>query len=191
MIVLQTYQATDFVDNTNVKMEKLQYPIGKFTYGNSYTIAEIRENIAYLKAFPAILSEKVANLPDEILDKSYRPEGWTLRQVVHHLADSHINAYIRCKLLLTQDNPTINPYQEQKWAEMEDAKYLPVSVSLQLLTALHTRWALALENVPDSDFSRTYTHPQYGHIFELGEVMALYAWHCKHHLGHIMLVLAD
>lgn len=172
-------------------MEHLQYPIGKFEYGKSYSMSEIRENIAYLKAFPAILSEKVAHLSNEMLDTSYRPNGWTARQVVHHLADSHVNAYIRSKLLLTEENPVINPYQEQKWAEMEDAKHLPIAVSLQILEGLHIRWTLALDNVPDSDFSRTYTHPQYGHIFELGEVMALYAWHCKHHLGHISLVLSQ
>ncbi len=172
-------------------MEHLQYPIGKFEYGKRYTLAEIRENITYLKAFPPILVKKVAHAPDELLDTPYRPKGWTVRQVVHHLVDSHIHAYIRSKLLLTEENPTINPYQEPIWAEMEDAKHLPVSVSLQILEGLHLRWTLALENVPDADFSRTYTHPQYGHIFELGEVMALYAWHCKHHLAHISLVLAD
>lgn len=169
-------------------MEHLQYPIGKFEYGQSYTKSKIRENIDYLKIFPPILIAKTAHLSDQTLDKPYRPDGWTVRQVIHHLADSHVNAYIRTKLLLSEVNPTINPYKEKVWAEMEDAKRMPIDVSLQIIEGIHKRWTTALDNASNDDFTRIYTHPEYGRTFDLAEVVALYAWHSRHHLAHITSV---
>lgn len=125
------------------------------------------------------------NLSNEQLDTSYRPAGWTLRQVVHHLPDSHMNAYVRIKLTVTEDNPTIRPYLEARWAECEEARTAPVQVSLDLLESLHERWALFLRSMQAADFDRTYYHPEHQKNVPLREVISMYAWHGRHHLTHI------
>jgi len=126
----------------------------------------------------------VAGLTDAQLDTPYRPGGWTVRQVVHHLADSHIHSYIRFKLAVTEDQPTIKPYDEARWAELKEARTAPVEVSLDLIDALHRRWVMLLENMTDADFKRAFHHPENG-IMPLEPTVEMYAWHGRHHVAHI------
>jgi uncharacterized damage-inducible protein DinB len=143
--------------------------------------------ISDIAALPEQLKNAVAALDDEQLDTPYRPGGWTVRQVVHHLADSHMNSYIRFKLALTEDEPLIKPYAEDQWAEIEEARRGPVGVSLTLLSALHARWVQTLAGMDEADFQRAFRHPELGAV-RLDMALALYAWHGKHHLGHIAQV---
>ena len=133
---------------------------------------------------PARLRALVQDLTDEQLETRYRPDGWTIRQVVHHVPDSHMNAYIRFKLAATENGPTIRPYQEARWAELPDARTAPVSLSLDLLEALHRRWTLCLRNFSADDFQQVYVHPEMGAV-PLDTALALYAWHGKHHTAHV------
>ena len=130
------------------------------------------------------MTAAVAGLDDRQLDTPYRPGGWTVRQVVHHYADSHANSYVRFRLALTEDAPVIKPYDEQRWAELPDAKSAPISVSLTLLSALHQRWVLLLRSLDDQTFARTFIHPELGEM-RLDKTLGLYAWHCHHHVAHI------
>ena len=127
----------------------------------------------------------VDGLSDAQLDTPYRPGGWTVRQVVHHLPDSHLNAYTRCRLALTEASPTIRPYDEARWAELPDARSAPVAVSLALLDALHMRWGLLLSQLGTDDWSRTFNHPEHRRLISLDEVLAMYAWHGEHHVAHV------
>lgn len=166
-------------------MEKdLRYPIGQFEYGKSYSFEQINEFIAAIAVFPHNLTELVGRWGDNRLDTPYRPNGWTVRQLVHHIADSHINAYVRTKLALTEDNPTIKGYEEGEWAKLPDST-LSVAPSLVIISNLHQRWVTVLEALTEADFNRTYFHGGYQRNFLLGEVMALYAWHSEHHYQHI------
>jgi len=122
------------------------------------------------------------------LDTAYRPGGWTVRQVVHHCADSHMNSFIRFKLALTEENPTIKPYHEDKWAEMADAKNLPIEPSLKILEGLHDRWAILIKSLSDQDLQKTFYHPANQKTITLATTIALYAWHSRHHLEHVKLV---
>lgn len=159
----------------------LRFPIGKFDPA-AYHSRE--ENIDTIASLPYDLATAVGGLTDEQLDKRYRPEGWTLRQTVHHLADSHANSIIRFKLALTEDEPpTIRPYYEERWAELEDSK-LPVEISLQMISAIHTRWVVLLQSMTATDFEREFIHPETGK-WTLENALALYAWHSRHHVGHI------
>ncbi len=171
----------------SVDIEKLRYPIGKFVAPGQLSSEEIKNLIAELEALPSKICDAVLGLTDEQLDTPYRPEGWTLRQVVHHLPDSHMNAYIRFKLAITENNPTILPYKEDRWAELTEAKHAPIAVSLDLLSAVHKRWAMFLKNLKEEDFDRTYVHPEHNKIFTLKTVLAMYAWHSEHHLQHILM----
>jgi DinB superfamily len=166
-------------------MDKLKYPIGTFVAPETITAEHRAEWIADIVALPQLLREAVAGLTDIQLDTPYRDGGWSLRQVVHHVADSHINAYTRYKLAATEDNPTIRPYEEHIWAELPDAKHEAVEVSLALLDALHHRWAIHLKNMSDDDFNRTFYHPGSQRNFRLDFNLGLYSWHGKHHLAHI------
>ncbi|MGV3762672.1 YfiT family bacillithiol transferase [Parapedobacter sp.] len=139
-------------------------------------------------SFPELLSLEVALLTDEQLDTPYREGGWTIRQVVHHCADSHMNAFVRFKLALTEDNPVIKPYHEALWAELHDTKSLPVASSLFILKGLHHRWYQLLKSLDDASLKRKYTHPERGQEFALDETIGMYAWHCNHHLAHIKSV---
>ncbi|MDF3077872.1 MAG: putative metal-dependent hydrolase [Sphingobacteriaceae bacterium] len=168
-------------------LEKLRYPIGKFIAPELIYFDEIKKLIAELEALPAKVRKAVSGLNDSQLDTPYRPGGWTLRQVVHHLPDSHMNAYIRFKLAITQETPTILPYMEDRWAELEEAKHAPVGMSLDLLESLHKRWTMFLQNMSEADFQRTYIHPEHQKTFRLDIVLALYAWHGEHHLQHILV----
>ena len=163
----------------------LRYPIGHFTRPAS-SMAGIRAaHIQTLRLLPERLKEAVSGLGDQQLDTPYREGGWTVRQAVHHVADSHANAYIRFKLALTEDWPTIKPYDEAAWAELADTRLLPIQISLDLLTALHTRWVSLLEAMGDEDFHRGYVHPEAGGRQNLAQVLALYDWHSRHHTAHI------
>src|SRR5208283_2337437 len=141
-------------------------------------------DIAAVAEAAAQLRKAVAGLDDRQLDTPYRPEGWTVRQVIHHVPDSHINAYIRFRFALTEDSPTVKPYDEAKWAELHDAKTMPVEVSLTLLDSLHRRWVDLLGGFSDADFARTLQHPEEG-IVRLDTYLSAYAWHGKHHCAHI------
>jgi hypothetical protein len=169
---------------TQVEIDDLRYPIGKFNAPAS-TMAGIRAaHIHTLRLLPERLTAAVAGLDDHRLDTPYRESGWTLRQVVHHVADSHANAYVRMKLALTEDWPTIKPYDEAAWADLQDARWLPVQVSLDLITALHARWVSLLDALPEEDFHRGYVHPESGRQ-NLAQVLAMYDWHSRHHTAHI------
>lgn len=151
---------------------------------------DIREWIAELEAYPGKLRAAVSGLSDDQLETPYRPGGWTLRQVVHHVPDSHMNAYIRFKLALTEENPVIRPYQEALWAETGEARSGAVAMSLDLLEHLHRRWANLLRTIPPEAFKRTYYHPEDQRTYALETVLAMYIWHGRHHLAHITGTIA-
>lgn len=162
-----------------------RYPIGKFNPPENITEQEISQWTAVIESLPLKMREAVNGLTAEQLDSTYREGGWTLRQVVHHTADSHMNAYIRFKLALTEENPTIRPYLEEKWAETIEAKYGQIEVSLKVLEALHARWSMVLRNMNSHDWNKTYFHPEKGKTFRLDHALGLYAWHSEHHTAHI------
>lgn len=167
----------------------LQYPIGKFQWNRSgegllTTEAERQQWIAEIEATPARLRAAVSGLSHGQLDTPYRPGGWTVRQVVHHLPDSHMNAYVRYRLALTEDEPTIKPYKEDLWAQLSDAATAPVEVSLTLFDSLHQRWVMLLRSLKPEDFARLLKHPELGRV-ALEKYLAIYAWHGKHHVAHI------
>ncbi len=143
------------------------------------------ECVRRIAAAPGQVRAAVAGLDDAQLDTPYRPGGWTVRQVVHHLPDSHLNAYTRIRLALTEDTPTIKPYEEARWAELPDARLLPVEVSLALLEALHARWVPLLQGLGAADGARPLRHPEHGRFMNVDELLALYAWHGEHHVAHI------
>ena len=167
-------------------LEKLRYPIGKFQFPDELDRNAIDDDIHTICHFPQVLRETVQFLNDEQLDTDYRPDGWTVRQLVHHLADSHMNSYIRFKWALTEDQPTIKAYKEKKWAELPDAKNDPIEPSLLLLTALHLKWTNMLNNLSEEQVQLAFVHPQTGRRVKIYENIALYAWHCNHHLNHIL-----
>ncbi|HEV7475778.1 MAG TPA: bacillithiol transferase BstA [Pyrinomonadaceae bacterium] len=162
----------------------LRYPIGEFKFAGSLTDDERQELIGRIEETPARMRAAVAGLTAEQLDTPYRPEGWTVRQVVHHVPESHMNSYIRFKLALTEEEPTVKPYFEDRWAEMDDANQAPIELSLDLLEALHGRWVWFLRSLKDADFQRSFRHPEIG-VVSLDKNIALYAWHGQHHVAHI------
>jgi uncharacterized damage-inducible protein DinB len=167
----------------------LQYPVGKFSWNRTgegllASEAERQQWLAEIAETPARLRAAVAGLTEAQLDTPYRPDGWTVRQVVHHLADSHLNSYVRFRLALTEDEPTIKTYDQELWAKLSDARKAPPELSLTLLDALHQRWVMLLRTLKPQDFSRTLKHPELGRV-TLEKYLALYAWHGKHHVAHI------
>ncbi len=162
----------------------LQYPIGKYVPEENLTEARRQQLIADIAETPANLRAAVRGLSEAQLDTPYRPGGWTVRQVVHHLPDSHVNAYVRFKFTLTESAPVIKPYREDLWAEFPDAKSAPAELSLTLLDCLHQRFVLLLRSMKPEDFQRQFTHLEYG-VLTLEKYLALYAWHGKHHVAHI------
>ena len=163
----------------------LRYPIGKYE-PQPFSIEKKVEWLADLKFLPLQLENAILNLDEAQLHTPYREDGWTIHQLVHHVADSHINAYCRFKLALTEDNPTIKPYDEKLWAEMNDVHKLPINISLILLHALHIRWHEALKYVADNDWNnRTVFHPEHKRTMRLWYLLGLYAWHGRHHVAHI------
>jgi hypothetical protein len=161
----------------------LRYPIGKFQRDDAPSPENNRRHIAEIEAAPAHLRRAAAGLTSGQLDTPYRPEGWTVRQTIHHLADSHINAYVRFKLALTEDAPRIQPYAEALWAQTPD-NHEPVETSLALLENLHHRWSRLLHGMNESDYTRTLVHPESG-VVPLHRQLAIYAWHGRHHTAHI------
>jgi hypothetical protein len=162
----------------------LRYPIGPFRLEGSPKPDEIKRAIDDIAEAPAKLRSAVAGLSVEQLETPYRPDGWTVRQVVHHVPDSHMNAYIRLRLALTEDSPTIKPYDENRWARLEDAQSAPIEVSLSLLDSLHERWVTLLRSLDERGFARVFTHPDIG-VLTVGKNTCLYGWHGKHHTAHI------
>lgn len=161
----------------------LRYPIGQPQLIDSLDAARRAQLIGEIATLPSELEAAVAGLSESQFDTPYRPEGWTIRQLVHHVADSHMNAFIRLKLALTEENPTVKPYDEKTWADLPDMR-LPVSISLSLVDLIHQRWVAVLRNTPDASYARTLLHPENG-TMSLDRLVCLYAWHGKHHLAHI------
>ena len=165
-------------------MNDLRYPIGKFNYDGSPSEDQRRTFCDQIAEAPAKLQAAVKGLSEQHLETPYRPEGWSVRQVVHHVPESHMNAYIRFKLGLTEDDPTIKPYAEDRWAQTPDVKATPVAVSLALLESLHDRWVRLLRLLGPQEWKRTFRHPDLGPM-TLEKTLALYAWHGRHHVAHI------
>ncbi|MBK5293827.1 MAG: putative metal-dependent hydrolase [Acidobacteriia bacterium] len=170
-------------------MSDLQYPVGRFQLVPNPTAQQRATWIDIIEQAPAQVRAAIQSLPPGAIDKPYRPGGWTARQVVHHMADSHMNSYIRFRLALTEDQPTIKPYDEAQWAELRDAKDAPVEMSLHLLDALHARWVVLLKFLTPAQLDRTLYHPENG-VVDLNAMLCLYAWHCRHHSAHIGLLLS-
>jgi uncharacterized damage-inducible protein DinB len=168
-------------------MDDLRYPVGKLTYDSDVTPGKRTAWIRQIAETPAALRAAVRGLADAQLDLPYRPGGWSVRQVVHHVPDSHMNAFVRFKLALTEPNPTIKPYNEAEWAKLADVKLTPVETSLDILDALHRRWVLLLESMQPEDFARPLVHPENGPM-TLDRLLQMYAWHGRHHVAHITSV---
>jgi hypothetical protein len=166
-------------------MPDLQYPVGKFEWTGPATPLQRSRFIAQIAAAPAKFRAAIAGLTPKQLDTPYRPGGWTVRQLAHHVPDSHLNAYIRFKLALTEDGPTIKPYDQDRWSALTDVEDTPVEVSLALLDALHQRWVVLLRGLEPEDFARVIVHPEHVAPLSLDRVLALYAWHGAHHTAHI------
>ncbi|UZR99352.1 YfiT family bacillithiol transferase [Chondrinema litorale] len=164
--------------------DKLRYPIGKFKWPRELTNELLAEHIADIESFPARIRKETASLSDEQLDTPYREGGWTVRQLVNHCSDSHMNSLIRFKWALTEDKPTIKAYYEDRWAELADSK-IPIEPALSLMDGLHDRWVVLLKSLTDEDLNKKYIHPEHGKEIRLDNTIAMYAWHCNHHLAHI------
>ncbi|MES2524337.1 MAG: putative metal-dependent hydrolase [Gemmatimonadota bacterium] len=164
--------------------EALKFPIGKFRRSEQYTPADREQSIARLAALPSLMRAAVAGMDEAAMDTPYRPGGWTVRQLVHHVADSHLNLYVRVKLALTEDRPTIKPYDQDAWVQLADITAVSPAVSLTLLDATHQRLNAVLMSSPAADFARELVHPENGPM-RIDDVVALYAWHGDHHLAHI------
>nr|MBC7611460.1 putative metal-dependent hydrolase [Pseudopedobacter sp.] len=170
-------------------LEKLKYPIGRFALADDYTLVEIEDFIDTIRQFPKLLRQKVENLNSEALATPYRPDGWTIKQVIHHCADSHMNALLRFKWTLTEENPTIKPYNEAAFAKLGDYE-LPIDFSLNMIDGIHQHWIFLLHGMSPQDYNRTYFHPEHQKSFDLKLTLATYSWHCKHHFTHIQQALA-
>jgi len=172
-------------------LETLRYPVGRMERYTTPLDPAARESyLATIEALPSRIRALVAGLSDAQLDTPYRAGGWTIRQVVHHLPDSHMNSYVRMKLAATEDTPTVRPYHEDRWAELPEAKSGPVDMSVALLDALHRRWVAFLRALPETDYARAFSHAEWGRV-PIDEAIALYAWHCRHHTAHIELALTS
>jgi len=165
-------------------MSDPRYPIGKFAYTGPLTADQKKQCLDDIEQTPARFRAAVRGLSDAQLDTPYREGGWTVRQLAHHVPDSHMNAYVRFKLALTEDEPTIKPYMEDRWAELPESKQAPIEVSLALLDLLHQRWMLVLRNMTDADWKRSFRHPELGAV-PLEKNLALYSWHGRHHTAHV------
>ena len=165
-------------------MEDLRYPIGKFRFEGPLSEAQKSQFVDDIAQAPGHLRNAVKGLSAAQLDTPYRPEGWTVRQVAHHVPDSHLNAYTRFKLALTEDEPTIKPYAEDRWAKLGDVAATPVEVSLALLESLHDRWVRLLRSLKPEEWKRSFRHPELGAV-SLEKNLAFYAWHGKHHVAHV------
>lgn len=165
-------------------MEDLRYPIGKYI-PQPFSAEQLSKWIIDIRYLPNHLENAVLNLDEHQLETAYRPEGWTVKQLVHHVADSHMNAYIRFKLGLTEINPVIKPYDEAEWAKLNDTNNLPINISITLLFALHARWVEILTNITEEGWNRTVFHPEQNKEITLWHLLGMYAWHSLHHTAHI------
>ncbi|MEM1319549.1 MAG: YfiT family bacillithiol transferase [Bacteroidota bacterium] len=172
-------------------LEQLRYPVGEYIIPDLISPTLRDQWIAVIADLPGQLKQRIEGLSPEQLDTPYRPGGWTLRQLIHHLADSHMNSYIRFKLGLTEDRAAIRPYDESRWAELPDTPNTPVQVSLNLLDNLHQRWVVLLQQMKDSDWERTVYHPENKQTYRLDELLGMYDWHSRHHLAHIEQTFAQ
>lgn len=171
--------------------DNLKYPVGKYDHTSSIELNQVEELIEIIDDFSEDLTELVIDLEDEDLDKTYRESGWTIRQVISHCADSHANAFMRFKLALTEENPTIKPYHQNGWAGLPDADEAPVELSLLMIDGVHGRWVWLMDSMDEEDWNKTYYHPEQDRTSRLIDVLGLYAWHCRHHLEHIKLALRN
>lgn len=166
-------------------MSDPRFPVGRFVFPAVGDHGHVTRSIAEIASLPTQLRTAVAGLSDDALATPYREGGWTVAQVVHHLADSHLNAYTRFKLALTEDHPTIRPYDQEAWAELPDARQLVIAPSLDILEGLHARWTRMLEALGPAEWERTFVHPEHDKSFTLGQTLAMYGWHGRHHTAHI------
>ena len=166
----------------------LRYPVGPYRRTERVGRAELDAWISELEALPRHLRKAADGMGDQELDTPYRPGGWTARQVVHHIADGHMSAYTRFRLALTEETPTVKPFEETRWAELVDAKSGPVEPSLAVVDGLHQRWVMLLRSMPDEDFKRRYRHPDRGELVALEETLGYFAWHSRHHVAQILSV---
>jgi hypothetical protein len=166
-------------------MEELKFPVGRFTAPVVFTKTTLDNYISVIEQFPKKLKKEVEALTQEQLDTPYRPGGWTVRQVVNHCADSHMNALIRVKLALTENTPVITAYMQDLWSELADSKHMPIQPALLTLEGLHARWVIVLKSLGETEWEKTFIHPEKGRALNLEEATASYAWHCEHHLAHI------
>jgi hypothetical protein len=162
----------------------LRYPVGQFYLSEPITAETRKKYIDEIEETPLKLRTAVDGMTEEQLETPYRPGGWTVRQVVHHLPDSHLNSYLRFKLAATEEQPLIRTYHEERWAELSDARSAPINISLDLLDTLHRRWVLFLRSLSEKDLGRTFQHPEWGSV-DLSKAIAMYAWHGRHHVAHI------
>lgn len=169
----------------NYDLEKLRFPIGVFQKPDSITQNHLKNWIETIENFPTEIKKLTENLSVEQLNWIYRPQGWSIKQVVHHCADSHMNSLVRFKLALTEEIPTIKPYEEQLWAELADGISNSISPSLQIIEGVHARWVLLLKSFGEKELKRQFIHPANAKILQLDETIGTYAWHCNHHLAHI------
>lgn len=174
-----------------MNLESLKYPIGKFQFDSNVTKDKIGEWITTIETFPKEINKIIELLPGDKLNWRYRPEGWSIKQVIHHLADSHSNAFIRIKLALTESNPTIKPYDETLWSVLYDSTSNHITPSLKIIDGVHEKWSLLLKNLSDQEWDRTYFHPEHEKSFSIKEAIEMYNWHCKHHLAHIQQALEN
>ncbi|MTH16873.1 YfiT family bacillithiol transferase [Flavobacterium sp. LC2016-01] len=166
-------------------LEKLKYPIGKFVIPDSYSTEYISNKIEEIASFPEKLKNETIHLTNEQLDTHYRPGGWTVRQVIHHCAESHMNCFIRIKWALTENNPVIKAYDETLWSELPDNLHMPIEPTLNLLEGLHFRLAYIMKNLSESDLEKSFVHPENNSELKLKQIIGMYAWHSNHHLAHI------
>ncbi len=172
--------------NQDYTLEEMMYPIGRFVPAKSYSPDNLASWIGGIRSAPLLFDYCIENLDEAQLNTPYRPGGWTINQVVHHVADSHMNAYVRLKLALTEDNPTISPYDENLWAELPDVQQVPLNVSVTLLHALHRRWVTLLEHLREEDWTRTYYHPVNKEQMSVWQMTNQYNWHGSHHAEQII-----
>ncbi len=168
-----------------MSIDKLKYPIGKFEKPENFTKEIVDKYIGDIESFPKRLKAEVGSLSDSQLDTAYRQGGWTIRQLVNHCADSHMNSLVRFKLALTEDKPIIKPYFQDRWAELADCK-MRIEPALKMIESLHERWVVLLRSLTKERLSKTYIHPEQRREISLAETIGLYAWHCNHHLAHII-----
>lgn len=166
-------------------LEQLKYPIGRFQWISNYSEEERAAKLKTIENLPLRLKELVKDWTPERLNTPYRPDGWTVKQLLHHIVDSHMNSYVRFKWTMTEDKPTIKAYFEDRWAELPDSFETPIEISLNMLEWLHKRWLILMRNLSENDWNRSFIHPESGREITLTELMPLYAWHSEHHFQHI------